>query len=107
VLTLYLLLWADPVYRADAEKLLSVCAERDIGVMVIKAAARRPWSDGRPLTDAIAGEPDTAKRGATTWYEPVPDDGALARGISFALSTPGVHAICTPGDLGMLPRVLD
>jgi aryl-alcohol dehydrogenase-like predicted oxidoreductase len=104
---IYPRLWADPVYREAAEELLSVCAERDIGVMVIKAAARRPWADGRPLTDAIAGEPDTTERWATSWYEPVATDADLARGIAFALSTPGVHGFCTPGDLGMLPRVLD
>ena len=29
------------------------------------------------------------------------------RGVRFALSTPGVHGFCTPGDIGMLPAVLD
>jgi hypothetical protein len=60
--------------------------------MAIKAAAARPWGQGA--------------RHATTWYEPYIDDDSLARGIGFALSTPGVHAICTPGDLGLLRRVL-
>jgi hypothetical protein len=100
-------LWADPVYREAAEELLAECGRRDVGVMVIKAAARRPWADGRPLTDAIAGEPETGDRWATSWYEPVASDDALRRNISFALSTPGVHAFCTPGDTEMLPHVLD
>ena len=26
--------------------------------------------------------------------------------MTFALSTPGVHAFCTPGDTGLLPEVL-
>ena len=26
--------------------------------------------------------------------------------MAFALSTPGVHAFCTPGDTGLLPEVL-
>ena len=30
----------------------------------------------------------------------------LDRGVRFALSTPGVHAFCTPGDIELLPRVL-
>jgi aryl-alcohol dehydrogenase-like predicted oxidoreductase len=89
-------LWADPRYRADAEELLATCAERDVGVMAIKAVARRPWAD------ADGG----GQRWATSWYEPFDDDGAIARGIAFALSTPGVAAFCTPGDLGLLPRVL-
>jgi len=104
---IYPRLWADPVYREAAEELLAVCRDRDLGVMIIKATARRPWADRRPLSDVVAGNPATADRWATSWYEPQADDAALARGIAFALSTPGVHGFCTPGDVGMLPRVLD
>jgi aryl-alcohol dehydrogenase-like predicted oxidoreductase len=86
-------MWAEPQYRADAEALLALAAERDLGVMAIKAAAARPWTDG--------------DRWANTWYEPHRDQADLARGIGFALSTPGVHAFCTPGDLNLLPRALD
>jgi aryl-alcohol dehydrogenase-like predicted oxidoreductase len=104
---IYPRLWADPVYREAAEELLAVCQERDLGVMIIKAAARRPWADRRPLTDVVAGDPATLERWATSWYEPQATDDDLRRGIAFALSTPGVHAFCTPGDVGLLPRVLD
>ena len=38
-------LWADPAYRHDAEALLALCDERDVGAMAIKAAARRPWPE--------------------------------------------------------------
>ena len=41
------------------------------------------------------------------WYEPVATDHDLDRGVHFALSTPGVHGFCTPGDIALLPRVLD
>ena len=85
--------WADPVYRADAEALLAECQARDVGVMVIKAAAHRPWGDG--------------ERFATSWYEPWAEPSLLARGVRFALSTPGVHGFCTPGDLGLLRACLD
>ena len=44
----YPALWSRAEYREPAEELLALCAERDVGVMVIKAAARRPWADGRP-----------------------------------------------------------
>jgi aryl-alcohol dehydrogenase-like predicted oxidoreductase len=84
--------WADPVYRADAEALLEECAARDVGVMAIKAVARRPWGDGE-----VTG---------TTWYQPHTDAARIATGIRFALSTPGVHAFCTPGDLRLLPLAL-
>ena len=33
----YPALWSRPEYREPAEALLAVCAERDVGVMVIKA----------------------------------------------------------------------
>lgn len=89
-------LWGLSHYREPAEELLALCAERNVGVMAIKAAARRPWSDG-------AGD----TRWADSWYEPQADEGALERGIRFALSTPGVAAFCTPGDARLLPRVLD
>jgi aryl-alcohol dehydrogenase-like predicted oxidoreductase len=102
----YPALWSRPEYREAAEELFELCAARDIGVMVIKAAAHRPWADRRPLGDAVAGSPETAGRWASSWYEPAATDDELDRGIHFALSTPGVHAFCTPGDIGLLPRVL-
>jgi len=86
-------LWADRDYRDDAEALLRLCADRDVGVMAIKAIAHRPWSAGA--------------RFATTWYEPLTAPAAIARGIRFTLSVPGVHAFCTPGDLALLPLTID
>jgi aryl-alcohol dehydrogenase-like predicted oxidoreductase len=102
----YPALWGRPEYREAAEELLELCDERDLGVMVIKAVAWRPWSDGRPLAEAIDGDPSTDERWADSWYEPANSDEAITRGVRFALSTKGVHAFCTPGDIGLLPRVL-
>jgi len=85
-------LWADADYRRDAEALLAEAAARDVGVMAIKAVAARPWGD-RPRT-------------AGTWYEPYTDVDAVTRGVRFALSVPGVHAVCTPGDLAVLRTAL-
>jgi aryl-alcohol dehydrogenase-like predicted oxidoreductase len=86
-------LWSDRDYRRSAEDLLRICRDRNLGVMAIKAAARRPWSGGA--------------RFATTWYEPYAEAAEIAIGVRFALSVPGVHAFCTPGDLGILPAALD
>jgi len=61
--------------------------------MAIKAGAARPWGD-RPHT-------------SSTWYEPYIDPAPLRRGIEFALSTPGVAAFCTPGDLSVLTDALE
>lgn len=83
-------LWGDDRYRGDAETLLSLCAERDIGVMAIKAGAARPWDGG--------------EKWATTWYEPRRD---VETGVRFTLSVPGVAAFCTPGDVAVLAQALD
>jgi aryl-alcohol dehydrogenase-like predicted oxidoreductase len=103
----YPALWRLPSYREPAEELLAVCSERDIGVMAIKAVAHRPWSDGRPLAETAGDDPASATRWATSWYEPAASDEDIERGIRFALSTPGVAGFCTPGDIDLLPRVLD
>jgi len=87
-------LWADPEYRDDAERLLELCASRDVGVMAIKAVARRPWAEGE-------------EQFATSWYAPQDQPAAIERGVRFALSTPGVTAFCTPGDVKVLPLALD
>ncbi len=86
-------LWSDPDYRRDAEALLAHAEEHDVGVMAIKAAAARPWA-GRTRT-------------SSTWYEPYISRDEVARGVGFALSTPGVHAFCTPGDTKVLSVALD
>ena len=102
---MYPALWGSASYREPAEELLALCQERDIGVMAIKAAARRPWADRRSLVDA-AGDPSSG-RWATSWYEPAASEDEIDRGVHFALSIPGVHGFCTPGDIGLLPHVLD
>jgi aryl-alcohol dehydrogenase-like predicted oxidoreductase len=79
-------------YRRDVDALLQECARRDVGVMAIKAVARRPWG--------------TRARTHTTWYEPWTEAERIGAGVRFTLSVPGVHAFCTPGDVRLLPDVL-
>lgn len=86
-------MWSQAGYRRDAEALLEHCGARDVGVMAIKACARRPW----------AGE----ERFADTWYEPFVDGDAVQRGVDFTLSVPGVHAFCTPGDIAIMKLALE
>lgn len=66
--------------------------EREVGVMVIKAITRAPWGE-RPHTHP-------------TWYEPFEEPGQIQQAVNFVLSQEGVCGICTAGDLGLLPRVL-
>ena len=83
--------YANPQYRRDAEELLGLCQQYDVGVMVIKSITRAPWGD-RPQTH-------------TTWYEPFSDLEHIQPAVNFALSQP-VTGLCTAGDLSVLPLVL-
>lgn len=85
-------LWAIPTFRADAERLLDVCRQRDIGVHIIKTAARGPWG----------GQPHTH----TTWYQPFDDQEHIDRAVAFNLSRPGVVTLCSSGDVDILPKFL-
>jgi predicted aldo/keto reductase-like oxidoreductase len=84
--------YANPVYRRNAEELLRQCNDRDVGVMIIKAVARRPWGD-RP------------KR-YNTWYEPFDDASHIQQAVNFALSQ-DVTGLCTVGDVTVLPLFLE
>jgi aryl-alcohol dehydrogenase-like predicted oxidoreductase len=83
----------DPAYRADVEALLAVCATRGVAVQTIKGIARRRW-------------PDDHEGRRFSWYEPLPDDGSLARAIGWVLANPQVF-LNTTSDARMLPAVLD
>jgi hypothetical protein len=83
-------LWADDDYRRDAEALLELCAQRDVGVMAIKAGAARPWGE--------------REKWATSWYEPRTD---IETGVRFTLSVAGVTAFCTPGDVAVTRQAID
>ena len=85
-------LYANPIYRRNAEELLRQCHARDVGVMIIKAIARGPWGD-RPKT-------------YDTWYEPFYESADIQRAVNFALSL-GVTGLCTAADVSLLPLFLN
>ncbi len=86
------ILFANPDYRFQAQELLALCAQRDIGVMIIKSIARGPWGE--------------KKKKNTTWYEPFIDKRWIQKSINFALSQP-ITGICTAGDVTLLPLILE
>lgn len=90
---IYPRLWCEPQYRADAEELLAEAQQRDVGVMIIKSVAHKPWGND--------------EKTELPWYRPWTTPSMIERGIRFALSTPGVTAICTPGDVSLLPMVIE
>ena len=85
-------LFAKAEYRADAEKLLQICQERNVGVMAIKSVAKGPWGD--------------QKRRYNTWYEPYDIQEKIQQGVNFTLSQPGVTGIPTAGDTTIMPMVV-
>ncbi len=60
--------------------------------MVIKSIARGPWGE--------------KAKTHTTWYEPFEDHAHIQKAIDFVLSQ-DICAICTAGDITVLPKVLD
>lgn len=84
-------LYAESSYRADVERLLDVAQQRNVGVQVIKHAAKGPW-----------GEKDKTY---APWYEPYDQYKTLEAGVRFALSQPGVTCLASPGDVRLLPDV--
>lgn len=79
-------------YRKEAQQLIDVCRERDVGTMAIKAVAKGEWGN--------------QEKKYNTWYEPFDEQDQIQKGINFALSY-AVTGICTAGDVTLLPRVLE
>ena len=84
----------DPVYLADYQALVAEVQARDVGLMIIKAASRRNW-------------PEPAEHGYTTWYEPFDDQERIGAAVAWVLSHPEVTGIATPGDVRLLPLVIE
>ena len=80
-----------PDYRGDVEALLTLCAERGVAVQTIKSIARRRWAE--------------AQERRFSWYEPIDDPDALARGVNYVLSKPDLF-LNTSSDARLLPLTL-
>jgi aryl-alcohol dehydrogenase-like predicted oxidoreductase len=79
-------------YRAAVERLLEVCAEREVAVQTIKAVARRRW-------DHEAHGPRFA------WYEPLRPGPALDRAVAYVLANPQLFLV-TSSDATVLEATL-
>jgi aryl-alcohol dehydrogenase-like predicted oxidoreductase len=82
-----------PEYKKTAVELLQVCQEKNVGVMIIKAVAARPWGD--------------REHTYSCWYEPFDTPGMIQKAVDFALSQDGVTGLCTTGDIHILPMFLE
>ena len=84
----------DAGYRADVERLLELCSERNVAVQTIKSIARRRWQAPRQ-----SGE----KR--QSWYEPLTDPEAITRAVRFVLAQPRLF-LDSSSAIDQLPHVL-
>jgi hypothetical protein len=66
----------------------------DAGLMNIKSAARRNW-------------PEPAGHAYGTWYEPFDDQERISAAVAWVLSHPEVTGIATPGDVHLLPLLIE
>ena len=84
----------DPAYLAAYQALAAEVQAQDAGLMIIKSAARRNW-------------PEPVEHTYTTWYEPFDDSERITAAVAWILSHPEVTAIATPGDVRLLPLVIE
>jgi predicted aldo/keto reductase-like oxidoreductase len=82
-------LFANQDYRTHALRLLDLCEEKDVGVMIIKSVAKEPWGD--------------REQRFHTWYVPFEEAEIIQKNINFVLSHKLTH-ICTPGDYRLLDK---
>jgi predicted aldo/keto reductase-like oxidoreductase len=85
----------DPAYLADYQALVAEIQAQDAGLMIIKVASRRNWPEG----------PDG--HSYATWYEPFDDQERIAAAVAWVLAHPEVTGIATPGDVRLLPLVIE
>ena len=85
----------DPAYLADYQALVAEVQVQDAGLMIIKVASRRNWPEG------------PEGHGYSTWYEPFEDQERIAAAVAWVLSHPEVTGIATPGDVRLLPLVIE
>ncbi len=86
------MLMQNPQYRAGFMELEKVCAEKNVAMQLIKTAQRRPYLEGEHTHG--------------TWYKPFDTQETLDLAIHWAMGQPGKF-INTPGDIHILPLVLD
>jgi len=84
----------DPVYMGDYEALAAEARAQDAGLMIIKSVSRRNWPSG-------------AGHQYTTWYEPFDDPERITAAVVWVLSHEEVTGIATPGDVRLLPLVVE
>jgi aryl-alcohol dehydrogenase-like predicted oxidoreductase len=83
----------DSGYLAAYEALVEEVRRQDVGLMIIKTAARRNWPEGADQT-------------YTTWYEPFDEQSRITATVAWVLARPEVTGLATPADVRLLSLVV-
>jgi hypothetical protein len=81
-------------YLRDFDALAAETEAQDVGLMVIKVAARNLWRREK-------------RHRYTTWYEPLDVQEHIDATVAFALARPEITGICTAGDVHLLPMFVE
>lgn len=82
----------NPTYAEGFAEVLRLSQERDVAVQTIKSITRRPYPNDN--------------RSHSTWYEPLTDQASIDLTVHWVLGQDGIF-LNTPGDIDILPKVLD
>lgn len=86
-------LYAHPDYRDAYNRLVAETTRQDVGLMVIKAIARGPWSNPEP-------------HAYHTWYEPFDAQADIDRSVWYVMAHPEITGFATACDISLLPKIL-
>ena len=92
-------LHSDPGWRADYDALVAEVHRQDVGLMVIKAVARRNWPG------VHEGE-DRGEQRYATWYEPFDAADRIRAAVSWVLARPELTGLASAGDVRLLGDIL-
>ncbi|KYH37842.1 MAG: aldo/keto reductase [Candidatus Bathyarchaeota archaeon B24] len=81
-----------PRSQSDFRPVLKAAKDRDVGVIAIKAIAKRPWK---------------GEKRYRTWYEPLDEQEEIDAAVWFTLSQEGVAAYSLACDVRLWPMILD
>ncbi len=88
--------YAYRLQKSGSRAAVDACRERGMGIVAIKALARRKWLEGEE------------REYPHCWYRPIYDDNELARlALNYTLTQPGVTLAVPPGNVRMLRLALD
>lgn len=85
---------SNPNYRDDVEQLIEICTRRNVAIQTIKSVARGRWNGSSPETAHFS------------WYEPLQEDSAIQRAVSFVLGRDGIF-LNTSSDYRLLNKILE